>query len=90
MSLNNLGNRLSDLGRREEALAAAQEGMRLLRPLFLQHPRAFASRMVMLCRTYLRLCEAAKREPDAALLAPIAEALQRLRKESDSDDPEPA
>jgi hypothetical protein len=27
MSLNNLGARLSDLGRREEALAAAQEAV---------------------------------------------------------------
>jgi hypothetical protein len=38
----------------------------------------------------LRLCEAAKREPDAALLAPIAEALQRMERGSDSDLPEPA
>jgi hypothetical protein len=29
MSLNNLGNRLSDLGRREDALAAAQEAARI-------------------------------------------------------------
>ena len=30
MSLNNLGNRLSELGRREEALAAAREAVELL------------------------------------------------------------
>jgi hypothetical protein len=40
-SLNNLANRLSDLGRREEALAAAQEAADLYRALAAQRPDAF-------------------------------------------------
>ena len=41
MSLNNLGNRLSDLGRREEALQAAEEAVGLYRELAAQRPDAF-------------------------------------------------
>jgi hypothetical protein len=41
VSLNNLGNRLSELGRREEALAAAQEAVAIRRQLAQQHPEAF-------------------------------------------------
>ena len=40
-SLNNLANRLSDLGRREEALAAAEEAVRLRRVLAAARPDAF-------------------------------------------------
>ena len=79
MSLNNLGNRLSDLGRREDALAAANEAVRALRPHFLQHPAAFADWMVTMVRNYLQYAEAAGVEPDEALLAPIAEALEGLK-----------
>jgi tetratricopeptide (TPR) repeat protein len=38
--LNNLANRLSDLGRREEALATADTGVRLYRALVAAHPDA--------------------------------------------------
>ncbi len=40
-SLNNLGNRLSDLGRREDALAAAQEAVDIRRKLAKDRPDAF-------------------------------------------------
>jgi tetratricopeptide (TPR) repeat protein len=41
MSLNNLANRLSELGRREEALAAAQEAVQIRRALAAARPEAF-------------------------------------------------
>jgi hypothetical protein len=41
MSLNNLANRLSDLGRREPVLAAAEEAARLYRELAAARPDAF-------------------------------------------------
>jgi hypothetical protein len=41
LSLNNLANRLSDLGRREEALSAANEAVRLRRALAEARPDAF-------------------------------------------------
>ncbi len=41
MSLNNLANTLSDLGRREEALAAAEEAVGLYRELAAARPDAF-------------------------------------------------
>ena len=40
-SLNNLGNRLSELGRREDALAAAQEAVEICRRLAAERPDAF-------------------------------------------------
>ena len=41
MSLNNLGMGFSDLGRREEALAAAQEAVDIYRRLAQTRPDAF-------------------------------------------------
>ncbi|MGD0103440.1 MAG: tetratricopeptide repeat protein, partial [Rhodopila sp.] len=41
MSLNNLANRLSELGRREDALAVAEEAVSLYRTLAAQRPDAF-------------------------------------------------
>jgi tetratricopeptide (TPR) repeat protein len=84
MSLSNLGGRLSDLGRREEALAAAQEGIQLFTQPFLKHPQAYASRMVLMRKVYLSICEATGREPDEALLTPIIEALQQMNSGSDA------
>jgi tetratricopeptide (TPR) repeat protein len=78
MSLNNLGNSLSELGRREDALAAAREAVTLFAPVFLRLPEAHAGWMVIMRRRYIDLSEGAGVEPDAALLAPIAEALQKL------------
>jgi tetratricopeptide (TPR) repeat protein len=43
MSLNNLGNRLSDLGRDEEALATAKEAAGLYRRIARERPDAFLS-----------------------------------------------
>jgi tetratricopeptide (TPR) repeat protein len=44
MSLNNQSNRLSELGRREEALAAIEEAITIRRPLANAFPAIFASR----------------------------------------------
>ena len=44
MSLNNQSNRLADLGRREEALAASEEAAALYRELARARPTVFASR----------------------------------------------
>ncbi len=41
MSLNNLANGLSELGRREEALAVAQEAVQIRRALAAARPEAF-------------------------------------------------
>lgn len=73
--LNNLGNWLSDLGQREEALAAADEAVRTLAPYFFRYPAAFGEWMTMFIRNYLRHSEAAGREPDFELLAPLLEPL---------------
>jgi tetratricopeptide (TPR) repeat protein len=47
MSLNNLANRLSDLGHREEALTAAQEAVQLRRQLAAARPDAFLPDLAM-------------------------------------------
>ena len=48
--LNNLGNRLSDLGRREDALAAAQEAIDIHRRLAAERPDAFRPDLAMLAQ----------------------------------------
>jgi len=70
-SLNNLGNRFSDLGRREEALAAHEEAVRTLAPFFLRLSAVFADQMETMVRNYRDACQAAGREPDGELLAPL-------------------
>jgi tetratricopeptide (TPR) repeat protein len=121
MSLNNLGNRFSRLGRREDALAASQEAVDIYRSLaqarpdaflpdlamslgalsqsfvsaerageaasatheglaivvsFLErHPQAFSTLAAALARDYSAACETAGIEPDATLLARVAQAL---------------
>lgn len=45
--LNNLGNRLSDLGRREDALKAAQEAVGMYRALADERPDAFGPHLAM-------------------------------------------
>ena len=73
-SLHNLAICLSELGRREDALAAAEEAVRLLKPYFLQQPAAFAKAIIAYARDYIRRCELAGREPDVALFESIMEA----------------
>ena len=46
-SLNNQGNTLSDLGRREEALEATAEAVALYRQLAAQRPDAFLPDLAM-------------------------------------------
>ena len=71
MSLNNLSNCLNALGRREEALAASEEAVRILKDHFLDLPAAYAKSMQTVVRNYLRHCQAIGNEPDKALLGPI-------------------
>ena len=79
MSLNNLGNRLSELGRREDALAAAQEAVTLLAPFFLRLPKTHAQWMIAMAQAIPGTLGTPGVEPDAALLAPIVEAFQKLQ-----------
>ena len=133
-SLNNLGAFLSGLGRREDALAAAQEATDIYRRLADARPNAFLpdgalslnnlsirlgaisagarrpsvprKRRSKLCgsiffldcqppsaewmrkmgRQYLQAAESLGVEPDAALLGPIVEALQRLQASPAGED----
>ena len=85
VSLNNLGNHLSELGRHEDALAAAREAVTLFTPVFLRLPQAHARRMALMRKNYVKFSESVNVEPDASLLAPIAEALQRQQAPADGD-----
>ncbi len=67
MSLNNLGNRLSDLGRREEALAATEEAVDIYRQLAAARPDAFLPDLAM--------CAEQPRQPALATLGRREEAL---------------
>ncbi|MGI8519103.1 MAG: tetratricopeptide repeat protein, partial [Actinomycetota bacterium] len=60
------------------ALECFAQGIRVLAPQFMSLPTAFAQIMGQLGQDYLRLAERLGREPDASLLTPVAEVLQRL------------
>ncbi len=76
--LNNLSLRLAGLGRREDALEASNEAVRILASFFLRLPGAFAGWMRIMARVYRARCEEAGTAPDTDLLEPIEEALARL------------
>ncbi len=78
MSLNNLAISLSDLGRREDALTAAQEAVSTLRPHFLKFPHAHAPNMQVMANNYSQRCEQLSAEPDMNLLQPIVEVFEQL------------
>jgi tetratricopeptide (TPR) repeat protein len=75
MSLSVLGDTLEALGRISEALPNDGEAVCLLLPYLLLHPAAFAGPIAAYARDYIRRCELAGREPDAALLGKVAQAL---------------
>ncbi|MFN7804691.1 MAG: tetratricopeptide repeat protein, partial [Planctomycetaceae bacterium] len=71
---NNLGNRLSELGRREAALAAAEEAVRIRRTLAAERPDAFLPDLAAsLNNVSVMLSELGRRE---AALAASREAVQ--------------
>ena len=76
---------MSELGRREEALAAAREAVMLLAPFFLKLPGRTRGTMSTFLRNYLELSEQAGVEPDAALLTPIFDAFQKLQVPLDAE-----
>jgi len=90
LTLSLMGLHLSELGRREEAFAAAREAVTLLAPFFLRLPAAHAEWMRAMCGEYVDLSERLGVEPDATLLAPIAEAFQKLQAPLDADPPDGA
>ena len=77
MSLNNLGNRLSELGRREEALAAADEAVRIRRQLAAARPDAFLPDLAMSLGARGNVLLGMERHADAA--ASFREGIEALR-----------
>jgi hypothetical protein len=85
-SLSVFADRLEALDRTTDAVPFDEEAVRLLRPYFLQRPAAFGREILTYARDYVRRAGLVGREPDMTLLAPIAEALQRLNvSRSDTD-----
>lgn len=72
-SLNNLSNRLSDVGRREEALSTAKEALGALTPSFMAQPDAFRERMGIMVGNYRALLGQVGRDAD---LDPILRMLE--------------
>ena len=74
-----LANALEAADRVPEAANVNREAIATLSEPFQAQPPAFAHWMLPMCRQYIERCKKLGREPDAELLGPIAEALQRLR-----------
>jgi hypothetical protein len=73
--LNNLGTRLRDLGRREEALPVYEKAVRIFLPFFKQHPSAFERRIRITVGNYRRLATEMRLHPDPGLLRALAAAV---------------
>jgi tetratricopeptide (TPR) repeat protein len=74
---NNLANRLSDLGRREDALAAAEEAVRRYRALAAARPDAFTADLARCLNNLAAMLRDLGRREDA--LAAAAEAVRLYR-----------
>lgn len=67
-----------------DALAAAREGVAVLSPAFLAKPAVHAQPMRALVAQYVALAQRLHQPPDAALLAPVADALGALTRAEDA------
>ncbi len=76
-SLNNQSSCLSDLGRREEALAAITEAVSIVLPLLERQPYFLPDAGLRLAQGYVQRCEATDTEPDVHLVNRLAAVLQR-------------
>ncbi len=81
-SLNNLGERLKELDRREEALTAYHDGVAALSRPFLALPYAFARQMQWQLDAYRGMADQLTHPLDQALVAPIQRRLAELNKGS--------
>ncbi len=63
---------------------AAHEAVTVLAPFFLKLPTAHARGMTHICNIYRELSGGIGAEPDAALLAPIDEAFEKLQASPDA------
>ena len=78
-SLNNLSNRLADLGRREEALAAIQEAATIHRELAAARPDAFRPGLAKSLRNLaIALADLGRREEALAAIQEAADTYQEL------------
>ena len=69
MSLNNQSNRLSELERREDALAAIEQALHMVLPVLERAPHYFLPDAgLRLSQTYVSRCHEAERDPDPNLI----------------------
>jgi len=76
MSVNNLANRLSEPGRREDALAAATEAVTIRRDLARARPEAFTPNLGISLNNLARILFALGRREEAVAAAQEAAALR--------------
>ena len=81
-SLGALSQVLTGMERHGEAAAALAEGIGALQPQFARLPEAFAPLMTALIKEYLEASEAAKTQPDMAMLQPALELLAQRQSQS--------
>jgi hypothetical protein len=85
-ALLELSRALQGADRDDDALAAAEESVRVLAPAFLARPAWFAAPMRAVIAQYVALAQRLRRGPDEALLAPLAQALGDLARAEDAGE----
>ncbi len=89
MSLSNLADRHDEAGQTAVAISFDVEAIRAISGPFLALPGAHADLTMVYVRDYLGRCDKLGTEPDAALLGPIVEVLQRLQAQAQSPGDQP-
>ncbi|NJO55631.1 MAG: hypothetical protein HC834_03895 [Rhodospirillales bacterium] len=72
-------------GRTADAVDAAEEGIRILSPLFLADPHRLREEMNALVSQYLGVCQHSKRKVDMSLIKPLAGPLGQAEFAGDDD-----
>jgi CO dehydrogenase/acetyl-CoA synthase gamma subunit (corrinoid Fe-S protein) len=72
-------------GRSSEAVEAAEEGVKILSPIFLANPEKYADEMNAMVAEYLGVAQHSKRKPDMSLIKPLAGPLGRVDHFHDED-----
>ena len=80
-SRGTLGVCLTGMGRHAEAAASFRQGLVDITPQLNRDPRAFVQLAVKSARKYMEQMKAAGKEPDVAVLTPVAEAIKRVQAE---------
>jgi tetratricopeptide (TPR) repeat protein len=83
LSLGAFGSAQRQAGRHHDAKKLFEEGLKAITPFLKRYPQAFATLAGNLAKDYSRSSKEAGEEPDMAILGPVIEVLEKLKKDGE-------